>query len=402
MKPRILIVLNRLVVGGQSIDTVPLAHALKNDYEIMIVHGEKENDEEAYTDSLRGSGGITFTKIASLKRSVNPINDIVSLFSMYCVIKKFAPAIVHTHGSKPGVTGRIAAWLARVPVIIHTFHGHLFHSYYNKTGSFIIIRLERLLGRLSTKVVVLSSRQQNEITEQYKIVNASKTAMIPLGIDENKYCENAEALRSSWRAKYQLGETCIAVCSIGRMVPVKNYKLFIEIIAALPAAYNNKVKFFLIGDGDLKLELQQQLTNAGIQWSEGSSNPAARVIFTSWVTPITAVLHAMDILVLTSFNEGTPLSIIEAQVCGKPVIAANTGGVRDTFLDDESGFLIENYNTEEYISKLQQLIENKALRVQMGNKAGLFAKQKFSKQAEVNAFRNLYATCIASSGKKIE
>lgn len=388
------------MVGGQSIDTVPLAHALKNDYEIMIVHGEKESDEEAYVDSLRDSGGITFTKIKSLKRSVNPLNDIASLFVMYRVIKKFAPAIVHTHGSKPGVTGRIAAWLAKVPVIIHTFHGHLFHSYYNKAGSFIIIRFERLLGRLSTRVVVLSNRQQSEISQQYKIVHDSKIAMIPLGIDEHKYCENAAVLRSLWRTKYQLNDTCVAVCSIGRMVPVKNYQLFIKIIAALPDAYNDKVKFFLIGDGDLKPALQQQLTNAGIDWSEGENKPTAKVIFTSWVTPVTTVLHAMDLLVLTSFNEGTPLSIIEAQVCGKPVISANTGGVRDTFLDQESGFLVDGYNTEAYVGKLQQLIENKTLRVAMGNKAGIFAKQKFSKQAEVNAFRNLYATCIASSGKK--
>ena len=400
MKPRLLIVLNRLVVGGQSIDTVPLAHALKDDYEIMIVHGEKEEDEEAYTDSLRDSGGITFTKITSLKRSVNPLNDIASLFVMYRVIKKFAPAIVHTHGSKPGVTGRIAAWFAKVPVIIHTFHGHLFHSYYNKIGSFIIIRFERLLGGLSTKIVVLSNRQQSEITQQYKIVHNSKIAMIPLGIDEHKYCENAAELRSLWRTKYQLNDTCVAVCSIGRMVPVKNYQLFIKIIAALPDAYNNNVKFFLIGDGDLKPALQQQLTDAGIEWSEGENKPTAKVIFTSWVTPVTTVLHAMDLLVLTSFNEGTPLSIIEAQVCGKPVISANTGGVRDTFLDQESGFLVDGYNTEEYVGKLQQLIENKTLRIAMGNKAGLFAKQRFSKQAEVNAFRNLYATCIASSGKK--
>ncbi|MEP7318543.1 MAG: glycosyltransferase, partial [Panacibacter sp.] len=331
MKPRLLIVLNRLVVGGQSIDTVPLANALKQDYEIMIVHGEKENDEEAYTGVLQNCSGIAFTKISSLKRSVNPLNDIGSLFSMYRVIKKFAPSIVHTHGSKPGFIGRIAAWFARVPVIIHTFHGHLFHSYYNKIGSFIIIRFERLLGRISTKVVVLSNHQKAEIAEQYKIVNAAKTVTVPLGIDEHEYSENAGLLRRNMRSEYQLKDECVAICIIGRMVPVKNYQLFVEIIIALYPLQKNAVKFFFIGDGDLKNELQQQLNNAGIEWSEALNNPAAKVIFTSWVTPVTSVLHGMDIVVLTSLNEGTPLSIIEAQACGKPVIATNTGGVRDTF-----------------------------------------------------------------------
>lgn len=395
-----LIVLNRLVVGGQSIDTVPLANALKQDYEIMIVHGEKESDEEAYTGVLQNCSGIAFTKISSLKRSVNPLNDIGSLFSMYRVIKKFAPSIVHTHGSKPGFIGRMAAWFARVPVIIHTFHGHLFHSYYNKIGSFIIIRFERLLGRISTKVVVLSNHQKTEIAEQYKIVNAAKAVTVPLGIDEHEYSENAGLLRRTLRSEYQLNDECVAICIIGRMVPVKNYQLFVKIIIALYPQQKNAVKFFFIGDGDLKNELQQQLNNAGIEWSEALNNPVAKVIFTSWVTPVTSVLHGMDIVVLTSLNEGTPLSIIEAQACGKPVIATNTGGVRDTFINNKSGFLIDSYNVDEYVSKLQLLIQDKALRTEMGIRGKVFATERFSKNAEINAFRNLYATCIESAGKK--
>lgn len=394
MKPRLLIILNRLVVGGQSIDTVPLAKHLQQQYDIMIVYGEKENDEEAYTDISENTAGIVFNKIPSLKRSVNPLNDVAAFYALYKCIKKFNPSVVHTHGSKPGFTGRLSAWFAGVPVIIHTFHGHLFHSYYNKIVSFIIIRFERLLGRLSTKVVVLSTQQKLEITSQYKIVNPEKAAVIPLGIDEEIFTVNSLLFRETFRKQYLLNEGDLAVGIIGRMVPVKNHKLFIDIIIALEPLINNKTRFFIIGDGDLKNELQLRLNNARINWSETGKNPAAKVIFTSWVTPITTVLHGLDIVVLTSLNEGTPLSIIEAQICGKPVVAANTGGVRDTLIDNESGFLISGYNAAQYADKLKLLIESKDLQINMGIKARNFAKEKFSRQTEVDAFINLYANCI--------
>lgn len=394
MKPRLLIILNRLVVGGQSIDTVPLAKHLQQHYDIMIVYGEKENDEEAYTDISENTAGIVFNKIPSLKRSVNPLNDVAAFYALYKCIKKFNPSVVHTHGSKPGFTGRLSAWFAGVPVIIHTFHGHLFHSYYNKIVSFIIIRFERLLGRLSTKVVVLSTQQKLEITSQYKIVDPEKAVVIPLGIDEKTFTVNSLLFRETFRKQYLLNEGDVAVGIIGRMVPVKNHKLFIDIIIALEPLINNKTRFFIIGDGDLKNELQLRLNNARINWSETGNDSTAKVIFTSWVTPITTVLHGLDIVVLTSLNEGTPLSIIEAQICGKPVVAANTGGVRDTLIDNESGFLVNSYNPAHYADKLKLLIESKDLQINMGIKARNFAKEKFSRQTEVDAFINLYANCI--------
>ena len=131
-----------MVVGGQSIDTVPLANYLKEHYDILIVYGEKEKDEEEFTDIIQSCNGITFKKIHTLRRDVHPLNDIRAIFSLYKILKKFKPIIVHTHGSKPGVHGRIAAWFANVPVIIHTFHGHLFHSYYSRFVSYSIIQLE--------------------------------------------------------------------------------------------------------------------------------------------------------------------------------------------------------------------------------------------------------------------
>ncbi|HEY6974669.1 MAG TPA: glycosyltransferase [Chitinophagaceae bacterium] len=400
MKPRLLIILNRLVVGGQSIDTVPLADKLKDGYDILIAYGQKEKDEKEFSTLIESCTGIAFKKIHSLKRSVNLLNDILAIFSLYKLIKEYEPVIVHTHGSKPGVNGRIAAWLANVRIIIHTFHGHLFHSYYNKFVSSSIIQLEKFLGRITSKIIVLGEQQRKEICDQYKIARQDKVTLIPLGIDEIFYNANAELLRNNFRNKYHLSQDCIAIGIIGRIVPVKNHKLFAEIvIRILGSTLKEYVKFFVVGDGYYKKEIFNILTNAGIACGDDKNGNHIKVVFTSWVTPVTNVLHGLDMVVLTSFNEGTPLSLIEAQMCAKPVVAVDVGGVRDTFINNESGYLIENHDAGEFTNKLSVLINDKELRTTMGEKGYLFAKERFSKPAEIKAFRKLYADCITSMKK---
>jgi glycosyltransferase involved in cell wall biosynthesis len=394
LKPHLLIILNRLVVGGHVIDTLPLANALIDQYEILVVYGEKEKDEQDFS-SVIDSSNIAFQKIHSLRRSVNPLNDVVAVIDLHRIIKKFKPVIVHTHGSKPGVNGRIAAWLANVPVIIHTFHGHLFHSYYNKFVSLAIIKLERILGNISSKIIVLGEQQRKEICEVYKIATQDKTKLIPLGVDEHLYSENVETLRSDFRSKHHLTQEITAIGIIGRIVPIKNHKLFAEVVIKLTrSSVGEKIKFFVVGDGYSKKSIQNILANAGIAWSNNDYDKEAKVIFTSWVTPVAKVLHGLDIVVLTSLNEGTPLSLIEAQVCAKPVVASNVGGVKDTFLNNESGFLIEDHDINAFMNKITMLVEEPERRKKMGCIGQSFAKKKFSKQAEINAFRELYASCI--------
>jgi len=400
LKPHLLIILNRLVVGGQSIDTVPLANELKDQYDIVIAYGEKEKDEEEFSDLIENSSGIAFHKIHSLKRSVNPLNDVIAIFSLYKLMRKFKPVIVHTHGSKPGVNGRIAAWFANVPVIIHTFHGHLFHSYYNKFVSSSIIRLEKLLSRITSKIIVLSEQQRKEICDRYKIVKWDKVKLIPLGIDEKFYNTNAELLRNDFRNEYQLSEDCIAIGIIGRIVPVKNHKLFAGIaIKMLQSPLKDRVKFFIVGDGYSKKDLENILTQASVAFTDGKNHDHAKVFFTSWIIPVTNILHGLDIVVLTSLNEGTPLSLIEAQACAKPVVAANVGGVKDTFVNKESGFLIEDHNEAEFVNKLTLLTESNQMRKKMGCAGRSFVQKNFSKLVEVNAFRELYAGSIAAINK---
>ena len=398
MKPvKLLFLLNRLVLSGQSIDVIPLAHHLSQQkFDIHILYGNRDNDEEDALYLTKKYPVPVIKKINSLGRNISPVKDIRAFFFVYKYIRKFRPAIIHTHGAKAGFIGRIAAKIAGVPVVVHTFHGNLFKGYYNGFVSSVVGEIEKMLSGISTKIIALSNEQRYELTQLYKIAPINKVDIIHLGLDENEYLKNATVKRADFRNKYNLQENVIAIGIVGRMAPIKNHQLFIEIIASL-LFLKKELCFFVIGDGELKVKLQETLERYSIKWSDNES-VRAPVVFTSWVPDVTEVLHGLDIVALTSLNEGTPVSLIEAQLCGKPVVATNVGGVKDTLLNGETGFLIDDFSKELFVEKINLLAKDGRLRTEMGKKAHEFALQKFSKQREVKETIELYLTCLKAKG----
>jgi glycosyltransferase involved in cell wall biosynthesis len=398
MKPNVIIILNRLVIGGQAIDTIPLAYYLQNDFNILILYGEKEVDEVEASFLLKQYPNLTTQKITHLRRTINPIVDVMAFVALVQQIKKHKAVIVHTHGSKSGFLGRLAAWLLRVPVIVHTFHGHLFHSYFNTITTKLILFTERRLANITTAIIALSKHQAEELTTQYKIISSKKLHIIPLGVDEKNLQLDIEKNRKQFRTKFHLSDTDIAIGIIGRLVPIKNHLLFLQIAEKVLASGVQHIYFFIVGDGDSKKELTSYLNMCKIVFNNNSSEKtSAKIIFTSWIEDMTSVYHGLDMVVLTSLNEGTPLSIIEAQFCGKPIIASNVGGVKDTFAKDVSGFLIDGHNVESYVEKIQLLCNNIELRNKMSSEAIKFATTTFHKQQEVKAVKQLYLQFLPSS-----
>jgi glycosyltransferase involved in cell wall biosynthesis len=389
MKPNVIIVLNRLVIGGQAVDTIPLAYYLQNYFNVLILYGEKEADEIEASFLLEQYPNLQVQKIKQLRRTINPITDLIAFFAIIKQIKKHKASIVHTHGSKSGLLGRLAAWFLGVPIIVHTFHGHLFHSYFNSIGNFFIKNVERILAKISTHIIALSEEQFIELTQIYAIVETNKVTIIPLGVDEKTLQSSIEANRAKFRTQFNLLPTDIAIGIVGRVVPIKNHFLFLDIAKQVLATNNTNVFFFIVGDGGTTKELMQHLKSSGIKYANKFAD-GSKIIFTSWIEDMACVYHGLEMVLLTSFNEGTPLSIIEAQFCGKPVIASNVGGVKDTFANGTSGFLIDEFKVENYIEKLQLLIDNPELRNNMGNAAISFATNTFNKQNEVEAIKDLY------------
>jgi glycosyltransferase involved in cell wall biosynthesis len=309
-------------------------------------------------------------------------------------MKDFKPDIVHTHGAKSGFLGRIAAHKNKVPCIVHTYHGHHFHSYYKKFINSFLLKIERRLGSFTNVVIAISKWQEKELVEIYKIVPANKIKIIPLGIEEQKANTDTVEQRLFFRKKYNIKDDTVAIGVVGRIVPVKNLKLFIEVAAKLIASKTKEIRFFIIGDGVLRKEIEKQCKSLNLSYTENAGEDA-NIIFTSWIEDILPAMHAMDIVALTSNNEGTPMSLIEAQFSGKPVVATNVGGVRDIVINNETGFLTEPGNAEIMCEKLKLLIEQRELRNMMGKKAADFARANFSKKKEIESYKQLYKSLVS-------
>lgn len=396
-KPRLLIILNRFVIGGQAVDTIPLAYLLQPHFNILILYGEKEKDEIEPTYLLSAYPGLQLQKISQLRRSINPFTDVIAFARLLQILAKYKPHVVHTHGAKSGFLGRMAAWLYRVPVIVHTFHGHFFHSYFSAGVSQIISMVERLIGRITTAAIALSEAQKTELVEDFKIMPSTKVNIIPLGFAyENN--NNKAALRNKFRSTYGLQNNDVAIGIVGRIVPVKNHQFFLQVIKQTLTDGNNNAAFLIIGDGELKAKVEDELKTQQVLYNHQKITSVNRVVFTSWIMNMYEVMNGLDIIALTSLNEGTPLSIIEAQFFSKPVVSTNVGGVKDTLQDGLTGFLVEKTNTKLFAEKLKLLINNEDLRLRMGSAGNAFAASKFSKEKEVSSTKDFYFSLLRQKG----
>lgn len=391
MKKRVIIFLNRLVIGGVAQDVVSLAWYLRNDYEILLLVGAKNADEAAAGNLLAEYPGLRVEELPGLHRSFRPLADWRSYRQVKKLMRRFGPAIVHTHGTKPGIIGRLAARECGVPVILHTYHGHVFHSYFTAFLSGVLIRIDRWLARFSTRIIAISSSQKEELVNQYQICGAEKVVVIPLGVETEKF-RDLSAARAAFRQTYLLREDDIAVGIIGRIVPIKNHSFFIEAVKDI-LEENPFVRVFIVGDGSAREALEGYLDELMLSHTyfplQAILSP---VTFTSWQTDIVQVIAGLDIVALSSLNEGTPLSLMEAQAAGKPVISTRAGGVAEILLDQATGYLIEQGDLARYRQKLKLLIDNDTIRQKLGANGQQFIQSRFSKPAQVAAHRQLYSS----------
>lgn len=390
-KPRLLIVLNRLSVGGPATNTLSAAAALSNDFEILLVAGEPMEDEQPADFLLQQYKGFRVEKIKSLKRSVLPGQDIRSYYHIKKIIREFRPHIIHTHGAKPGVLGRLAAWRAGVPVVLHTFHGHVFHSYFSPFISKRIIWIEKMLAKVSTAVIAINQKLKEELLNEYRIAGAEKMKLIRLGVETEKFQDVDGEKRKKFRIEFFLTGDELAIGIIGRLVPVKQHTLFIEIAERLiQQSTKIKLKFFIVGDGAEKNNLIKLLRQKKLSFTQAGSafDQAAHFVFTSWRNDMDTVYAGLDIVMLTSLNEGTPVSIMEAMSAEKPVVSTRVGGVAELIETGKTGFL--HTDKKLLTDQALQLIGSASLRKEIAANAVQFAVQNLSKAYEVEQLKNLY------------
>ena len=302
---------------------------------------------------------------------------------------------MHTHAAKAGAVGRLAALHSGVPVIIHTFHGHVFHSYFNPVKTRIFIEIEKYLGNRTTRIITLSETQKQELCGIYKIASPDKFAIIPLGFDLGKFEECREEKRKAFRMKYILDDDEIAIGIVGRLVPVKNHELFLRALRIVLNKSDRKIRAFIIGDGESRSAIEQRANDLGIKFSgNGQTGEKTPLTFTSWMKEIDVSNAGMDIIALTSNNEGTPVSLIEAQAAGKPIVSTSIGGIENTVVRNETALLSPVGDEQEFAENLLRLINDDALRVAMSQKGAEFVRNKFSYERLCVDMARLYRTLL--------
>ena len=368
--PKVLRIINRFNIGGPTYNATFLTRFISDDFETLLIGGLPEEGE---ADSLHipGEYGVQPRILEELKRKPDFKSDREAYKKIKEIIREFKPDIVHTHASKAGALGRRAAFACKVPVVVHTFHGHVFHSYFSPLKTMLYKAIERRLAKKSSGIIAISDIQKQELSRIHKICPDRKIKVIPLGFDLEKFRVNLGEKRKEIRAKYALREDEVAVAIIGRLAPIKNHDFFLGVVNSLLEQGISNVRFFIVGDGELKDHVTASSMEINQRFGE-------KVVLTSWIRDIASFNAGMDVICLTSNNEGTPVSLIEAQACNVPVITTDVGGVRDIVSEGHTGYIIPKGDLKQFAQKLGLLIENEEIRRKMSQNGWDFVREKFN------------------------
>lgn len=367
--PKVLRIINRFNIGGPTYNATFLTRFMDDKYETLLIGGKHEIGE---TDSMHvlEQYEIEPLLINEMQRIPSLKSDRAAYKKIKQIIQEFKPDIVHTHAAKAGALGRRAAFACKVPVVVHTFHGHVFHSYFGKVKTLIFKIIERRLAKKSDGIIAISELQKHELSEIHNICPASKIKVIPLGFDLEKFHTGKTEKRKRTREKFKLSEDEIGIAIIGRLAPIKNHDLFLNVVEKILETTSKKVRFFIVGDGEEKEKITLRVDEINKQFGN-------KIEMTSWIKDIGEFNAGMDVICLTSDNEGTPVSLIEAQAGGIPVISTDVGGVRDIVLDGETGWVVPKNNISLFAEKLLLLVENEIERNRLSEKGWDFVKNKF-------------------------
>lgn len=395
--PKVLRIINRLNLGGPTYNAAYLSKHLAPEFETLLLAGMKDESEES-SEFIVEQMGLKPLYIPEMKREISFSDDLKAYKRIRKIIKEFKPDIVHTHAAKAGTVGRLAAFHANVPVVLHTFHGHVFHSYFSPLKTKLFLHIERYLATKSTGIIAISQLQKGELIDEYKLCDEQKVKVIPLGFDLERFYENRTENRYSFRKQFLLNDEEIAIGIIGRLVPVKNHELFLRAFKQTVQLSSKKIKAFIIGDGEDRMQIEKLCNELSLSYCTPQNlNANADIVFTSWIKNIEWAIAGIDVIALTSFNEGTPVSLIEAQAGAKPIVTTNVGGIADVVLENKSALLSDTNDTDAFSSNLLKLINNEQLRNSFGLSGEAFVKERFSYHRLVSDMRTLYQQLLSKT-----
>lgn len=387
-------VIARLNVGGPAIQAILMTDTFnRRGFPSILLTGEVPPGE-ASMEYFAVNKGVRPVKLHSMSRQISITKDLIALWKLWVTFIKERPTIVHTHTAKAGTLGRIAAIMARVPVRVHTFHGHVFRGYFSKPVTNLFIAIERALGRYTDCIVTVSESQKRELCEEFNIAAPEKIHVVPLGFELEPFLEVGDP-RGVFRRSLHCPGQIPLVGWVGRFAPVKAPDLLLD--SAVECA-PKIAHFVMVGDGELR------------SWCESSirdRNLGSRVAMVGWRRDLPDIYSDLDLVVLTSHNEGTPVALLEAMASGRPFIATDAGGIRDLMVGQsvatkgmeifKNGVLVPR-QPRAIAAAIKYLLEQPLLRRAMGDEGREFVRSKFSVQRLADDLEHLYLKLAVTKG----
>jgi glycosyltransferase involved in cell wall biosynthesis len=384
---KIVRIIARLNVGGPAIHVVLATQELgQRGNNCALVVGpvpETEGSMEYYA----AERGVRFIRVPQLVRPLSPWKDLVALWKIYRILRREKPDIVHTHTAKAGTVGRTAAVLAGVPVIVHTFHGNIFDAYFSPAKTRLFLFIERFLAQFTDRIIAVSKSQRDELIDKYRIAPPEKFQIVRLGIDLGAF-RAANAGRA--RTADADGDRPLVIGWVGRFVEVKDPLFFVDAAHALKSL-GAPAKFVMVGDGPLRSAVETRIAEHGLQGD---------FTLAGWQRDMCSVYAGIDLMTLTSHNEGTPVAVIESMASGLPFVALKVGGMpdlmagaaqqREGFDVFENGVMVYPRDVATFANAVTFLLQNASLRARLGPAGKEFAVARFSKERLVDDLEILY------------
>jgi glycosyltransferase involved in cell wall biosynthesis len=392
---RVVRIIARLNVGGPAIQAITLTKHLEPlGYRTTLVRG-REDAEEGDMDYLADALAVHPVLVPTLRRSPG-WGDLGALATLAGVIRRERPHIIHTHAAKAGTLGRLAGWASglapgRRPVLIHTFHGHSLTGYFSPPTVSIYRRIERSLARHTDALIAVSAEIRDELVE-LGVADADRFEVVRLGFDLEPFgvgIDEQARRRHRFRAELSIPADDQLVTLIARLVPIKRVDRFLRVARGL-AAQRQRAHFLVVGDGELRRALQA---------SPEAGELNGRLTWAGWRRDIPDVCFASDAVVLTSDNEGTPVSLIEAQAAGTPVVAGRVGGVPSVVRDGISGFIVEPDDEQGMLDAVSRILDDATV-ADRAQTAREDIVRTFSLDALVERIDGLYRRLLEATGPR--
>jgi glycosyltransferase involved in cell wall biosynthesis len=375
----VVYVVARLSVGGPARRLGLLGSRMQPAFSSVLLSGVPEPHEGSLIEEIRESGAAV-VEVPGLRRRISPLDDLRALWWLYRFFRRTRPLIVSTHTAKAGALGRVAALAARIPVRVHTFHGHVLVGYFNPLYSAVFKWIERALALVTTRVIAVSPGVEADLRRLG--IAGDRLAVVLPGFDLDGVTGGTGG---ALRAELGVPAGAPLVGIVGRLAPVKNHRLFLDACRRVRRRRPD-ARFVVVGDGELAADLREQARHQDL---DGALD------FTGWRTDLADLYAALDVVVCCSINEGLPATLVEAGAAGRPVVATAVGGVPDVVTDGVNGRLVPSGDAEALAGAIEEVLADPELAARLGREGRRLAFARYGAQRLVDETEALYRRLLA-------